>query len=121
MPGQDRNIAATFAKGMAVLAAFDGAAPALTLAEIARATGQDRATARRGALTLVQLGYLVQAGKGFALTPKVLGLAAGYLRANSFGRLVQPVLNRHAAALGAEASGAGVWSRPRRRMRSTLL
>lgn len=102
MSTQDRSTAATFAKGMAVLAAFDGSATALTLAEIARATGQDRATARRGALTLVQLGYLAQSGRAFALTPKVLGLAAGYLRANHFGRLVQPVLNRHAHALGAE-------------------
>ncbi|MCB1340349.1 MAG: helix-turn-helix domain-containing protein, partial [Pseudooceanicola sp.] len=94
MSTQDRSTAATFAKGMAVLAAFDGSAAALTLAEIARATGQDRATARRGALTLVGLGYLAQTGRAFALTPKVLGLAAGYLRANHFGRLVQPVLNR---------------------------
>lgn len=102
MPGQDRNTASTFAKGLAVLAAFDGGTPGLTLAEIARITGQDRATARRGALTLVQAGYLVQSGRSFALTPKVLALGAGYLRANHFGRLVQPVLNRHAAALGAE-------------------
>ena len=48
MPSQDRNTAATFAKGMAVLAAFDGARPALTLAEIARLTGQDRATESGG-------------------------------------------------------------------------
>ncbi|GHF54843.1 IclR family transcriptional regulator domain-containing protein [Seohaeicola zhoushanensis] len=102
MTTQDRSTAATFAKGMAVLAAFDGSAPALTLADIARATGQDRAAARRGALTLVQLGFLTQSGRAFALTPKVLTLAAGYLRANHFGHRVQPVLNRHAAQLEAE-------------------
>lgn len=102
MTTQDCSTAATFAKGMAVLAAFDDGAARLTLADIARATGQDRAAARRGALTLVQLGYLVQNGRSFALTPKVLRLAAGYLRANHFGHRVQPVLNRHAAQLGAE-------------------
>jgi len=99
---QDRSIAATFAKGMVVLAAFDDGTPELTLAELARITGQDRATARRGALTLVRLGYLAQKGRGFRLTPKVLALAGGFLRANRFGLQVQPILNRHAAALGTE-------------------
>ncbi|TDK52130.1 IclR family transcriptional regulator domain-containing protein [Antarcticimicrobium luteum] len=99
---QDRNIAATFAKGMAVLEVFDGQVPALTLSEIARLTGQDRATARRGALTLVHLGYLRQDGRHFSLTPRVLTLAGGFLRAHQIGRQVQPVLNHHAAALGVE-------------------
>jgi IclR family pca regulon transcriptional regulator len=99
---QDKNIASTFAKGMAVLAAFDGGHETLSLAELARATGQDRATARRGVLTLVQLGYLHQDDRRFRLTPKVLSLAGGFLQANGFGRQVQPVLNYHAAMLGAE-------------------
>lgn len=99
---QDRNIAATFAKGLAVLEAFDGQARSLTLAEIARATGQDRATARRGALTLVRLGYLRQDERQFSLTPKVLALAGGFLQAHQIGRQVQPVLNHHAADLGME-------------------
>lgn len=99
---QDRNIAATFAKGMAVLAAFDGDSAALTLAEMAQRTGQDRAAARRGALTLVSLGYLRQQGRLFVLTPKVLGLAGAYLQAHGVGRLVQPVLNHHAAGIGRE-------------------
>ena len=99
---QDRNIAATFAKGLRVLEAFDGRSAALTVADIARRTGQDRATARRGALTLVASGYLQQAGRAFALTPRVLKLAGGYLQANQFGRRVQPVLNHHAAAIGSE-------------------
>lgn len=101
---QNRNLASTFAKGMAVLEAFDGHSPSLTLAEIARATGQDRATARRGALTLLDLGYLRQEDRQFILTPKVLCLAGGFLQAQGFGRLVQPVLNRHAAAMGSELS-----------------
>ncbi|HBS50472.1 MAG TPA: IclR family transcriptional regulator [Rhodobacteraceae bacterium] len=99
---QNRDIAATFAKGMAVLAAFDGRSAALTLAEIARRAGQDRAAARRGALTLVALGYLRQEGRAFSLTPKVLGPAGAYLQAHGVGRLVQPVLNHHAAEIGRE-------------------
>ena len=99
---QDRSISASFAKGLAVLACFDGSAPSLTLADLARMTGQDRATTRRGALTLVAQGYLHQDGRAFSLAPRVLALAGGFLQANQFGRLVQPVLNHHARQLGAE-------------------
>lgn len=101
---QDRNISSSFAKGLAVLAVFDAATPSMTLAEIARRTGQDRATARRGALTLVQAGYLRQDGRMLALTPRVLALAGGFLQANQFGRRVQPVLNRHARQMETEIS-----------------
>lgn len=82
------------------MAAFDAETPSLTLAEIARRSGQDRATARRGALTLVQAGYLRQDGRMLSLTPRVLALAGGFLQANQFGRRVQPLLNQHAHALG---------------------
>ena len=101
-PPQDRNISASFAKGLAVLACFDGTTASLTLADLARLTGQDRATTRRGALTLVAQGYLRQDGRAFSLAPRVLALAGGFLQANQFGRLVQPVLNHHARRLGAE-------------------
>ncbi|WP_241525608.1 helix-turn-helix domain-containing protein [Pseudophaeobacter leonis] len=43
-PEQDRNISSSFAKGLSVLAVFDAETPSMTLAEIARRTGQDRAT-----------------------------------------------------------------------------
>lgn len=99
---QDRNISSSFAKGLAVLAVFDAASPSMNLAEIARRTGQDRATARRGALTLVQAGYLRQNGRNLSLTAKVLVLAGGFLQANQFGRRVQPLLDHHATSLGAE-------------------
>ncbi|OIQ33395.1 MAG: IclR family transcriptional regulator [Roseobacter sp. MedPE-SWchi] len=101
---QDRNISSSFAKGLSVLAVFDAATPCMTLAEIARRTNQDRATARRGALTLVQAGYLRQQGRMLSLTPRVLALAGGFLQGNQFGRRVQPVLNQHARKLGAELS-----------------
>lgn len=103
-PVQDRNISSSFAKGLSVLAVFDAATPCMTLAEIARRTNQDRATARRGALTLVQAGYLRQQGRMLSLTPRVLALAGGFLQGNQFGRRVQPVLNQHARKLGTEIS-----------------
>lgn len=101
-PEQDRNISSSFAKGLSVLAVFDAATPSMTLAEIARRTNQDRATARRGALTLVQAGYLRQQGRMLSLTPRVLALAGGFLQANQFGRRVQPVLNHHARKMETE-------------------
>lgn len=101
---QDRNISSSFAKGLAVLAVFDAQTPSMTLAEIARRSGQDRATARRGALTLVQAGYLRQDGRMLSLTPRVLALAGGFLQANQFGRRVQPVLNRHARQMEVEVT-----------------
>ena len=102
MPQQDRNISASFAKGLEILNAFDGGTRSLTLAEMAQRTGQDRATARRGALTLVAAGYLRKAGRDYALAPRILGLAGAFLQSHRFGRLVQPVLNHHAAELGSE-------------------
>lgn len=103
-PAQDRNISSSFSKGLAVLAVFDAATPSMTLAEIARRTNQDRATARRGALTLVQAGYLRQQGRMLSLTPRVLALAGGFLQANQFGRRIQPTLNQHARDLKSELS-----------------
>lgn len=104
---QNRNIASTFAKGLAVLAAFDGSAPVLTLAEIARRSGLDRAVARRLVLTLAEEGYVQSDGaRGYRLTPRVLRFAGGYLRGRQVGRLVQPVLDHHAALAGAPISMA---------------
>ncbi|GGD25368.1 IclR family transcriptional regulator [Sinisalibacter lacisalsi] len=97
---QDRDISLTFMKGLAVLRVFDEDRAALTLAEIARQTGLDPATARRLVLTLVRLGYVHKQGRTFSLTPRVLVLAAGFLRGQGFGTRVQPVLNRAAAGLG---------------------
>lgn len=97
---KSRDISLTFAKGLAVLASFDEESREQTLAEIALATGLDRAIARRLVLTLLKQGFVRQNGRRFSLTPRVLILAAGFLRANDFGRLVQPALDACAAELG---------------------
>lgn len=104
---QNRNIASTFAKGLAVLGAFDGGAPVLSLAEIARRSSLDRAAARRLVLTLVDQGFVeTDDARGYRLTPRVLRFAGGYLSGRQVGRLVQPVLDRHAAQAGAPISMA---------------
>jgi IclR family pca regulon transcriptional regulator len=67
------------ARGLAVIKAFDGARPRMTLSEVARQTDLSRATARRFLYTLVALGYVDTDGREFWLRPKVLELGYAYL------------------------------------------
>ncbi len=55
----------------------------MTVAQVARATGLNRATARRLLHTLGSLGYARRSGDAFSLTPRVLEL--GYAFIGSFG------------------------------------
>ncbi|MBS8262765.1 IclR family transcriptional regulator [Roseibium polysiphoniae] len=89
---QDRDISLTFAKGMSVLKAFDTSSTHLTLPQIARTTGLDRATTRRLVLTLVHLGYVKQEDRVFSLTPRILVLAGGFLQGRQFGKTIEPVI-----------------------------
>lgn len=88
----ERDISLTFAKGMNVLKAFDTGSTHLTLPQIARITGYDRAITRRLVLTLVHLGYVRQEDRVFSLTPRILVLAGGFLQARRFGKTIEPVL-----------------------------
>lgn len=100
----DRDISLTFLKGMSVLRAFDEDQPHMSIADIARATDLDPATARRLILTLVRLGYVRKNNRTFSLTPRVLILASGFLRGNQFGKFIQPLLNDCASDLGLAVS-----------------
>src|SRR4051812_20762609 len=73
-------------RGLSVITAFGADTAALSLSDVARATGLTRAAARRFLLTLADLGYTRQEGKLFRLTPKVLAL--GY--PGREGRLSRP-------------------------------
>ncbi len=77
-------------RGLSVITAFGPDTESLTLSDVARLTGLTRAAARRFLLTLVDLGYVRQDGKRFALTREGAGpglrvplrpLAAGGRRA----------------------------------------
>ena len=94
--------ASTFAKGLQVLRCFEGRREALSMAEVARLAGLDRATARRLCLALIDAGFLVARGRGLHLTARVLAVGAGYLAAHDVGRVVQPALNRAAEELGGD-------------------
>lgn len=82
-------------RGLAVIKAFSGEEPELTLSDIARRTGMTRAAARRFVLTLVDLGYVGTVDRRFHLRPTVLELGYTYLSLMSFPRVATP----HVAAL----------------------
>ena len=80
----------SLARGLLVLRSFDAEHPELSLAEIATLTGLSRAAVRRVALTLQHLGYMREAGRGYALSPRVLELGFGYLGTLDLTDLAQP-------------------------------
>jgi IclR family pca regulon transcriptional regulator len=90
----NKDNASTFAKGLSVLSCFETGRRDLTMAEISRLTGFDRATTRRLCLTLEDSGYLHKQDRIFQLSPKILAVAGGYLTSNAIGRSVQPILNQ---------------------------
>jgi len=113
-----------FSKGLATIEAFTDVTDRLSITDVARVTGLDRATARRCLLTLVDGGYASFDGKFFTLTPKILRLGYSYLASARLPTLVQPFLDRlmtetdqpassgarddHHVVLGARASLRGV-------------
>lgn len=94
-----------FAKGLAVIEAFGRGRKAMTIAELARETGLDRAVVRRCLLTLVNGGYAVDDGRYFELTPRILRLGHSYLSA-PLPALIQPSLDRLANSIGESCSAS---------------
>lgn len=97
---------ASFAKGLRVITCFGAATPRLSIAEVAAATGYDRATARRCLLTLHAEGYASYDGKYFALTPQALRLGMSALNALPLPQLVQPWLDQLSEQIGQSCSVA---------------
>jgi IclR family pca regulon transcriptional regulator len=80
----------SLARGLAVIRAFDGENPRLTLSDVSRRTGLTRAAARRFLLTLVELGYVHHDGREFALRPSVLDLGYAYLSSMGLPEVAMP-------------------------------
>ena len=95
-----------FAKGLRVIEAFGEATPRLTIADISRITGLDRATARRCLLTLAECGYADYDGKFFSLTPRILRLGHAYLSTTPLPQLIQPFLDKLSEEVGQSASAS---------------
>ncbi|HKU17256.1 MAG TPA: IclR family transcriptional regulator C-terminal domain-containing protein [Steroidobacteraceae bacterium] len=96
----NRDYVNALARGLEVIRAFTRTTPSMTLADIARTTGMNRATVRRFLLTLVAEGYAQTDGKQFALKPKVLELGYAALSSMKFLDVVQPAVVRLAEELG---------------------
>lgn len=87
----------SFARGLAVIRAFNARREAMTLTEVAEAAGLTRAGARRNLLTLVQLGYVSNDGRQFRLTPRILELGFAYLTSMPFWDMAEPIMEALAA------------------------
>jgi IclR family pca regulon transcriptional regulator len=82
----------SFAKGLAVIRSFGPESKRMTLSEVAERSALTRAAARRILLTLLELGYVSQEGRNFALTPRILDLGYSYLSSMPLASLAQPVM-----------------------------
>ncbi|CAL9484113.1 IclR family transcriptional regulator domain-containing protein [Streptomyces sp. enrichment culture] len=88
-----REFVESLARGLTVLTAFGEGRSALTLSQVAQATGLARATARRALITLGHAGLLTPApDHTFTLTPRVLSLGFPPLSRTSLPEIAQPHL-----------------------------
>lgn len=90
--GEGGEFVQSLERGLAVLRAFDGEHPLMTVADVAKATSLTRATARRLLHTLVALGYADTDGKWFELTPRVLDLGHAYVSSLQLPDIAQPFM-----------------------------
>src|SRR5690242_11338584 len=92
--GSGPDFVESLARGLDVLQAFDAHHRALSLAEVATATGLARPTARRLLLTLEELGYVRSDDGTFELTPKVITLGTAYVASLGLWEVARPHLER---------------------------
>lgn len=100
------DVIAALAKGLRVIESFTADRPRQSITDVARATGLDRATARRCLLTLHHEGYAEYDGKFFVLTHRALRLGMGALTAMPLAGLVQPWLDQLTQQIGQSCSVA---------------
>ncbi|GAB2846638.1 IclR family transcriptional regulator domain-containing protein [Lentzea nigeriaca] len=104
--GEDRgpHFVQSVARALSVMRSFSADRPSQSLADVARATGLDRATARRLLLTLADLGYVRAEARDFQLTPRVLELGYAYLSGLSLPEIALPHLRKLAGDLNETAA-----------------
>jgi IclR family transcriptional regulator, pca regulon regulatory protein len=103
-PGRAAHFVQSLERGLAVIRAFGADTPALTLSEVARATGLTRAATRRFLHTLADLGYVRTDGRLFELTPRVLELGYAFLSSLSLPEVAEPHLERLVAEVHESSS-----------------
>ncbi len=90
--GRPREFVQGLERGLAVIRSFSAQTPSLTIALVAERTGLTRAAARRYLKTLAALGYVVQDGDRFSLTPRLLDLGFTYLSTLDVTSVVHPFM-----------------------------
>jgi len=100
----DSEISMTFRKGLQLMAAFDGQDRQLTLSELAKKTGLNRAVARRLVRTLVQMGYLTEQGQRYEMTVSVMRMTRGFIDGRRIAQVIQPNLRKAAGQIGESLS-----------------
>lgn len=96
----------SFARGLAVLGAFDESRPSLSIADGARATGLPRATVRRALITLEHLGYVRQTAGRYQPTASVLSLGYPVLTRLTLAQIAAPHLEALSSRVDNSASMA---------------
>jgi IclR family transcriptional regulator, pca regulon regulatory protein len=91
---RDADYVRSIERGLAVISALGHPGGGLTVAEVARAIGVTRASARRTLLTLERLGYLRSDGRLFTLTPKLLDVGHGYRAGLALPDVARPHLQQ---------------------------
>lgn|SRR5690554_822168 len=104
MATAERDIMGGLAKGLLAIETFTAERPRQSIAEVATASGLDRATARRCLLTLSHFGYADYDGKYFTLTPRVLRLGTACLATMPLPQVIQPLLDQLSNQLGESSS-----------------
>ena len=87
----------SLARGLEVITAVAPGREAMSLADVAAATGLARPTVRRILLTLAELGYVRADGPRYTLTPRVLELGAAYVGSLGLWELARPHLQELSA------------------------
>ena len=100
------DIVRSVAKTLDVIQAFDADHSHLTLSDVARRTGQTRASARRFLLSLESLGFVRSEGQRFSLTPRVLTLGHAYLSSLTLPDVAEPHLKALSAEVGESTSAS---------------
>jgi IclR family pca regulon transcriptional regulator len=96
-PGTGPDFIEALARGLEVITAFEAGREAMTLSDVAAATGLARPTARRILLTLVELGYVRADGSRYTLTPRVLDLGTAYVGSQGLWEVARPHLQELSA------------------------
>lgn len=104
VPG-DPNIMTSLVRGLAVIQAFSGESPSLSISQISQKTDIPRAAVRRCLYTLRALGFADSPdGRLYELCPRILALGYAYLRSFPIATVAQPVLRRISSALQESSS-----------------